>query len=878
MKSGSTLARPLACGVVLLATLLLHTVASAQERARVEVVPQVPHAGRVMAAAFTPGGERVLTGSKDGTLKLWDIATARLVRTFVGHMGDVTEVALSRDGSRALSGGEDKTIRLWEVATGRLIRTIDAHPGSHTNVNSVAFSPDGRRLLSSSYGDVSAKLWDAGTGRLVRTFRHAKGPLRSGIFAGLTSAVFSSDGTRVATAGLGDKIVNVWDAETGHLLQSFWDPDSDRPYHVRLAFSPDGTRLLAGDSSSLRIWDAAKGTPLHTLATPGSTSSSTPFVGFSPDGAHALTSAEWKVLDIWSVETGQGVRTFAPKSGPLVAMSPDGSRLLSGTWNDFELWDVATGQSTHSTFEGRSLLVSSVAASPEGSRLLTVDRKVRLWDAAAGRLERSLDEPWPGAIAFSPDGSRLVSGIYNGLNVFDVASGQRVRSVRTFQPRRVTFSPDGTRMISITDGGLLVWDAAGGQPIQSFGVPVEGLPNPPAAFSPDAARLLTAFDRQPAKVWDVASGQAVYTFAERSPRNPLSAALSPDKTHAVIGYLDGTLRFWELATGNPVRSLWHSRPVNALAFSRDGSRLLSGGDDTTIKLWDTATGQAIRTFAGHSASVRSVAFTPDEQRVISGSHDRTVRIWDVATGDQLAMLLTTRNDEWLVITPEGFFEASPRGAEMLTVVRGLEVFGIDQFYQALYRPDLVREKLAGDPDGKVKAAAARLDLGKLVDSGRVPSVTIVSHKAQDTTPNDLVIVEAVVAGQGGGIGRAEWRINGVTVGVVEKPAPVAAGKPVALKQAMALDPGENTVELVAYNGANLVASAPARAKVTWTGTEPSVPPRLYLLAVGINDYLDERRAGRPRARRPRPDRHNTCAGQIRTALDRSSRSAAGDPP
>jgi WD40 repeat protein len=790
-----------------------------------------------MAAAFTPGGERVLTGSKDGTLKLWDIATARLVRTFVGHKGDVTEVALSRDGSRALSGGEDKTVRLWEVATGRLIRTIDAHPGSHTNVNSVAFSPDGRRLLSSSYGDVAAKLWDAETGRLVRTFRHAKGGLRSGLFAGLTSAVFSSDGTRVATAGLGDKLVSVWDAETGQLLQSFWDPDSDRPYNVALAFSPDGTRLLAGESSSLRIWDAAKGTPLHTLLTLGSTSPSTPFVAFSPDGAHALTSAEWKVLDIWSVETGQGVRTIAPKSGSLVAVSPDGSRLLSGSWNDFELWDVATGQRTHSTFEGRSLLVSSVATSPEGGRLLTTDRKVRLWDAAAVRLERSIDE-WPGALAFSPDGSRLVSGIYNGLKVFDVASGQLVRRVRTFQPRRVTFSPDGTRMVSITDGGLLVWDAAGGQPIQSFDVPVKSYPDPPAAFSPDATRLLTAFDRQPAKVWDVASGQAVYTFAERSPRNPLSAALSPDKTNAVISYLDGSLRFWDLATGNPVRTLWHSRPVNALAFSRDGSRLLSGGDDTTIKLWDTATGQAIRSFAGHSGSVRSVAFTPDEKRMISGSHDGTTRIWDAATGDQLAMLLTTFNDEWLVITPEGFFEASPRGAEMLTVVRGLEVFGIDQFYQALYRPDLVREKLAGDPDGKVKAAAARLDLGKLVDSGRVPSVTIVSHKAQDTTPNDLVIVEAVVAGQGGGIGRAEWRINGVTVGVVEKPAPVAAGQPAALKQAMALDPGENTVELVAYNGANLVASAPARAKITWTGTEPSVPPRLYLLAVGINDYLD----------------------------------------
>src|SRR5262249_59510208 len=90
---------------------------------------------------------------------------------------------------------------------------------------------------------------------------------------------------------------------------------------------------------------------------------------------------------------------------------------------------------------------------------------------------------------------------------------------------------------------------------------------------------------------------------------------------------------------------------------------------------------------------------------------------------------------------------------------------------------------------------------------------------------------------GGGIGRAEWRINGLTVGVVEKAAS-AAGQPLTLKQAMALDPGENTIELVAYNSANLVASVPARTKIAWTGSEPTVPPRLYVLSVGINDYLD----------------------------------------
>src|SRR5262249_49187160 len=122
-------------------------------------------------------------------------------------------------------------------------------------------------------------------------------------------------------------------------------------------------------------------------------------------------------------------------------------------------------------------------------------------------------------------------------------------------------------------------------------------------------------------------------------------------------------------------------------------------------------------------------------------------------------------------------------------------------------------------------------------SGRVPSVAITSHKAQDTSPDDLVTLEALLSDQGGGIGRAEWRINGVTVGVVEQVVGTA-GQPTGLKQGIGLDPREHTLEPVAHDGANLVASVPARTRITWTGSEPTAPPRLYVLAVGINDYLD----------------------------------------
>ena len=167
------------------------------------------HSHEIKSVAFLPGGRTALSGDYYGVIKLWDIATGSVIRTFEDS-GLVFSVALAPDGHTALSGGYDHTMKLWDVATGRLIRTFEGHAGS---VNSVAFSPDGRTVLSGS-DDKTLKLWDITTGRVIRTFDDT-GEVNSVAFSpdgrsALRPATPSSCGTSRPAASSGHSKTHNW--------------------------------------------------------------------------------------------------------------------------------------------------------------------------------------------------------------------------------------------------------------------------------------------------------------------------------------------------------------------------------------------------------------------------------------------------------------------------------------------------------------------------------------------------------------------------------------------------------------------------------------------------------------------------------------------
>ena len=280
----------------------------------------------------------------------WQQQTHQDIITFRGDSSSISSVAFSPDGRRLVTGGW-LTARIWEVSSGKELRRLKGHS---LMVTSVAFSPDGLRIVTGS-GDRSAKVWDSATGEALLTFREHTNPI--------TSVAFSPDGRWVVSAAV-DRTAKVWDAASGKELINLRDEDSFKINSV--AFSPEGKRILTGGDSSASVWDIATGKPLVILKRPALCAA------FAPDGQRIVTGMEFS-LKVWDAVSGKELNTLNGHSDLVVsvAFSPDGLRIVSGGLdNTAKIWDTASGHEL-ATFKGHIKSISSVAFSPDGRQIIT---------------------------------------------------------------------------------------------------------------------------------------------------------------------------------------------------------------------------------------------------------------------------------------------------------------------------------------------------------------------------------------------------------------------------------------------------------------------------------------------------------------------------
>jgi WD40 repeat protein len=601
-----------------------------------------------------------------------------------------------RHATEAEAPDLEQSLRLHLAAWSQWVHPLKAVFSHKGYVSVVAFSPDGKKLLTANIGG-DAQLWDTATGR----------PLGEALPAqGVHAAAFSPDGRKLLVAGFRRRVL-VWDTEAGKEL--FGLVGHDTVIHAA-AFRPDGQVVLtAGADNTARLWDAATGKALATLTHEGPVRAAV----FTPDGRHFLTAGDDKTARFWDTDTGKPCGDPWRHGGEVtsVAISSDGKRALTGSADGTaRLWDVAAGKALGPPLPHQDA-VRSVAFSPDGATALTgsLDRTARLWDGATGQPRGPL--LWHGGgvevVAFSPDGATVLTGSRDHTaRLWSVRTGEAIGPPLAHEGpvHLVAFSPDGKHLATgpgstsfrglMDDRAARLWVVRAGpaqeppvrdpsRKILAVAFPQDGHGlltagndltvrrweggrarpmGPPlrsrdtdgvwdvVRFSPDGRSVLTE-DLHKVQLWDVATGEALGPPLAHTAFTLLAAAFSRSGEQVATGGAHGTVQVWEMRTGQRVgpglRHAEAAQHIRAVAFSPDGQKIVTGsegilGQESEARIWEIATGFSVGFPMRHQAAVCSVAFAPDGQTLVTGSVDKTARLWKASSGLPVGLPLDHR--------------------------------------------------------------------------------------------------------------------------------------------------------------------------------------------------------------------------------------------
>ncbi|MEL6458729.1 MAG: hypothetical protein AAFQ91_10835 [Cyanobacteria bacterium J06621_15] len=549
------------------------------------------HKRKVYNVSFNPKDKnQFASSSADGTIRIWTLEPNEENKYKFNelpkkHKGKVYSLSYSSDGQVLASSSLDKTIRLWNPQTGEQIRSPLT---GHTNkVYSIDFNPQNTTQLASGSTDGTVRLWDTKTG---------ENRILSNRNYNVDSISFSPDGKKLAS-GSADGTVHIWNLEAG---TEFNTRNRHKFSTYSVIFSPDSKTLAsAGFDNTIKLWDVATGKEITTIT---GHKDWVYEVTFNPlDNTKLASSSADGTIRIWDISKVQSITTLVGHQNWVnsVVFNPQNNTQLASASVDgtIKLWDINTGKKRElpTTKHKR---INSISFSSDGKTLASsnADGSIQLWDTQTRKEIKPSSgeslaghENWVNSVSFNPQNdTELVSGSNDEtIKVWNIKTGEQkyIKKGRS-EFDAVSFSFDGETIAAASfDNTIKLWDAQTGENNRTL----KGHNNKVSSisFSRDNKLLASASYDKTVKIWNLETGKVKYTFDGHTAKVE-SVSFSPNGKIVASGSADKTIKLWDVITGKEIKTFaGHKSDVLTLRFNsnKDNPILASGSADEKIILW-----------------------------------------------------------------------------------------------------------------------------------------------------------------------------------------------------------------------------------------------------------------------------------------------------
>ena len=599
------------CGVLLISLLLHWIISPSTERTAMDAT-QVPSQTQAGVPAY----------------RHWQLPDGAKFRL---GKGSINDIKFGPDGS-LFAVATRAGIWLYDARTGAEVALLNEKP---RNVRTIAFSPDGKTLLSGdSTGEV--KLWDIPTRQSRETFQVPEKIINA-------LAAFSVEGIKLVNEEHGHIRVRSSSSKTTQQIVTDIHANDRFGHLTVMALSPDGRLLAAAERSDskifpIHVWDVNTGDLLFTLK------AHTRWIralAFSSDSKTLASGDEYRVIRLWNIETGIHRATFKVAKGSFhaLAFSPNGKLLASGSSDgSVRLWE-ATVKNSEGNILGQ--YVPSLTVKGHKGRVST--------------------------LAFSPDGKTFISGSYADENIYvwDTTTGSKRFTCQGHfgYTYGLVFSETGNILTSVhrvdwRNIQLKVWDVSTGSQLSNDFLNIDGAFG---AMSPNGQTIVSHeySEHNRTQLWDVNAKRGRFSLKGLPKRRRIERGtifhagftFSPDSATVASGGADNVVRVWDAALqhrsgfqrffavftgGHHPRLTIQGQPVHVrtLTFSPDGKILAGGSNGGFIHLWNAQTGTELFTLRGHRNRISALAFSPDGKTLAGGNRDGEISLWHTGNGSQ----------------------------------------------------------------------------------------------------------------------------------------------------------------------------------------------------------------------------------------------------